>query len=115
MARVVGRIDLERAIDVIASRRRRALILALEYVLTESRKLVPHQEGTLERSGRVVVEDDGSRGAVTYDTPYAVRQHEDLSLQHNAGREAKYLEKVLLLRSAVIAQIIAQELGRALQ
>ena len=33
--------------------------------------------------------------AVSYDTPYAIRQHEDLSYKHDAGRKAKYLEDPL--------------------
>jgi hypothetical protein len=40
----------------------------LEHVLAESRKIVPLDEGTLERSGRVDVE--GMDGAVSYDTVY---------------------------------------------
>jgi hypothetical protein len=63
---------------------------ALEHLLAESRKLVPLDEGTLERSGRVV--RAGMNGIVTYDTVYARRQHEELSWKHLPGRSAKYLE-----------------------
>lgn len=63
---------------------------ALEHLLTESRKLVPLREGTLERSGRVV--RAGMNGYVTYDTVYARRQHEELNWKHLPGRSAKYLE-----------------------
>lgn len=62
----------------------------LEHVLFESRKIVPLDEGTLERSGRVIV--NGLEGAVSYDTVYARRQHEELTWKHKPGRVAKYLE-----------------------
>jgi len=62
----------------------------LEHVLFEARKIVPLREGTLERSGRVV--RNGLDGAVTFDTVYARRQHEELTWKHLPGRTAKYLE-----------------------
>lgn len=62
----------------------------LEHVLFEAQKIVPLEEGTLERSGRVV--RDGLNGAVTFDTVYARRQHEELTWRHLPGRSAKYLE-----------------------
>lgn len=62
----------------------------LEHILAESKKIVPLEEGTLERSGRVSV--DGLNGTVSYDTVYAVRQHEELTWRHLPGRSAKYLE-----------------------
>lgn len=66
------------------------LRLALEFVLAESQKVVPLEEGTLQRSGKVDVE--GLNGSVSYDTVYAVRQHEELTWRHLPGRTAKYLE-----------------------
>lgn len=68
------------------------LLMALENVLAESNRLVPLDEGTLERSGRVQVDEQNMRGIVSYDTPYAMRQHEELSWKHAPGRQAKYLE-----------------------
>lgn len=62
----------------------------LEHVLGKARQIVPLEEGTLERSGRVV--RNGMEGAVTFDTLYARRQHEELDWKHLPGRSAKYLE-----------------------
>lgn len=59
-------------------------------LLDESRKQVPVDIGTLSRSGMVSAE--GLQATVSYDTPYAVVQHEKLSLRHQRGRKAKYLE-----------------------
>jgi hypothetical protein len=67
------------------------LTRALEHTLGVSQQLVPLREGTLERSGKVIVE--GLNGAISFDTVYAVRQHEELSWRHLPGRQAKYLEQ----------------------
>ncbi len=61
-------------------------------MLAESDTRVPIEEGTLSRSGHVSEDRQQLKVAVSYDTPYAVVQHEEMSFQHDAGREAKYLE-----------------------
>ncbi len=73
----------------------RGLFLGAEHVLEESRRLVPIEEGTLERSGLASVDEGQLRAAVSYDTVYACRQHEEMSWSHDAGRQAKYLEQPL--------------------
>lgn len=85
--------------------------LAAEHLLQESRTLVPHEEGTLERSGTVSA--DGLRAAVSYDTPYAIPQHEDLELKHDDGREGKYLEKPARAEAQTMQDIIATQIRRA--
>lgn len=86
---------------------------ALEHLLTESRKIVPLDEGTLERSGRVDV--DGLNGSVSYDTVYAVRQHEELTWKHLPGRSAKYLEKPMNSERDVMLRLMAVPLRRWLR
>lgn len=85
----------------------------LEHVLAEAKKIVPHEEGTLERSGRVV--RDGLNGAVTFDTVYAQRQHEELDWKHKPGRSAKYLEKPMNSEREVVLQLMAVPLRRWLR
>lgn len=70
------------------------LQLAGENVLQKSNQHVPLLEGTLERSGTVTSERAGqsATAAISYDTPYAVAQHEDLTYRHPEGRNAKFLE-----------------------
>lgn len=63
-----------------------------EDVLRESREVVPIEEGTLGRSGFAEVDRRQLVGQVAFDTPYAVRQHEDPTLRHDAGRKHHYLE-----------------------
>lgn len=84
------------------------LALAAQEVLGRSNQKVPIEEGTLQRSGKASVSDDGTRAAVSYDTPYAVRQHEDLTYRHDKGRTAKYLENALNESRETILQLVAQ-------
>lgn len=114
MAKLVGSINLEAAVQGVEDgpARKRALLKALEHLLGASRQLVPHEEGTLERSGRVTVLVPGKLGAVVYDTPYAVRQHEELDYQHDPGRTAKYLETPMTTERAVMLALMAAELRK---
>ncbi|MFF1306804.1 minor capsid protein [Streptomyces sp. NPDC058307] len=93
----------------------RGLRIAAEHVLAESRKVVPIEEATLERSGVATVDESSLTAAVSYDTPYAIRQHEELNYRHDAGRSAKYLERPLTEQADTVAEIIAAQLRRSLR
>lgn len=84
--------DLEPAIG-------EALVADLkETVLPASKELVPVDTGRLRDSGFVDGPEIGSGNAsaeIGYDTPYATKQHEDLSLNHPNGGEPKFLETPL--------------------
>lgn len=114
MAKMVGAINLEAAVDGQRNRaaRQRALILALEHLLGAARQIVPWQEGTLERSGKVTVLVEGELGAVSFNMPYAVRQHEELTWKHDPGKSAKYLELPMTTERAVMLALMAQALRR---
>jgi hypothetical protein len=86
-----------------------------EHLLQVSRERVPIEEATLERSGVVSVDESSMTAAVSYDTPYAVRQHEELSYRHDPGRTAKYLEGPLREEKDTILAIIAAQVRRALR
>lgn len=73
----------------------RGLGMAAEHVLAKSREVVPLEEATLSRSGTASVDEAGEVAAVSFDTPYAARQHEELTWRHAPGRTAKYLERPL--------------------
>ncbi|MEV6800516.1 hypothetical protein AB0M91_19545 [Micromonospora rifamycinica] len=83
------------------------LTLSAEHLLQVSRTEVPLEEATLERSGTVSVDRDDLRAAVSYDTVYAVRQHEELTWRHDEGRKAKYLEDPFHQERDVILALIA--------
>lgn len=61
-------------------------------VLSEAVDRVPLDTGDLSRSGAVHQRQGALEAWVVFDSPYAIRQHEDLTLEHKNGREAKYLE-----------------------
>jgi len=86
---------------------------AAEHLLGESRRIVPIEEATLERSGVASVDPARMMSAVSFDTVYAVRQHEELTWRHDAGRSAKYLERPMHEQAPVIQQIIAAEVRKA--
>ena len=90
----------------------RGLTLGLEQILTTARQRVPIEEGTLERSGATAQRD--LSGVVSFDTPYAVVQHEDLTLNHDAGRQAKYLETAMADERTTVARIVQQQIRNAL-
>lgn len=87
---------------------------ATEHLLGASRARVPIEEGTLERSGAASVDRANLRGVVSYDGPYAIRQHEELTWQHDPGRTAKYLEGPAHEEADVIKALIAARIRRAL-
>lgn len=105
-----GRINLEIPRKAIKDGAGKGLQLALEHVLTEANKTVPHDEGTLERSGFTSVDTAKGRGAVSYDTPYAVRQHEDMTLHHDGKGRAKWLENTLTDEAGTVGDIVAQSI-----
>ena len=88
----------------------RGLALAGEHVLGEAKKRVPIEEATLERSGATSLDADDLKVAVTFDTPYAVYQHEVLDLQHDEGREAKYLENAINAEIDTVRNIVAMSI-----
>ncbi|APD18763.1 hypothetical protein SEA_RALEIGH_11 [Streptomyces phage Raleigh] len=93
----------------------RGLRLAAEHVLERSRRRVPIEEATLERSGVASVDESALTAGVSYDTPYAVRQHENLHYRHDGGRTAKYLEGPLTEEAGAVAAIIAAQVRRSLR
>lgn len=98
----------------------RGLGLAAQNVLNVSNTRVPHEEGDLERDGGWSVDDAQLKAAVSYGRradvkDYAVVQHEDMSLNHDAGRSAKFLESAITGERATSAEIIAAQTRSSFQ
>ena len=76
---------------------KRALTKIGDDLLREANKDVPHDQGTLQLSGEVDVEETakGIGGTVSYDTPYAKRLHENPQYNFNKGRKGKWLEDAI--------------------
>jgi hypothetical protein len=62
-----------------------------------SKELAPLDTGDLRGSGFGEVEamTNNVIGTVSFNTPYALIQHEDMSFNHPRGGQAKYLEQPL--------------------
>ena len=89
---------------------RRGLLVAGEHILGVSGDRVPHETGELMRSGATSQDDDTV--AVSYDTDYAVVQHEDTSLNHDSGRQAKFLESAFASEQATALRIIGNSIRK---
>jgi hypothetical protein len=74
----------------------------------------PDQAVDLAASGRVVMDVTPLTGRVvayiTYDTDYAVKQHESLHLRHPRGGGPHFLENALLEHARNVAPAIAAKL-----
>lgn len=84
------------------------------FLLEESRKIVPIDEGDLHDSSRVVGKGRGFKNeqSVEYRMPYALRQHEDLTYKHAPGKSAQYLEKPMRRFKTRMAQIMKDEMQK---
>ncbi|RLV56059.1 hypothetical protein D9V41_09225 [Aeromicrobium phragmitis] len=108
------------AVNINLGRARRAYVeagadalgIAAEHVLQVSNTRVPVEEGTLERSGTTSVDKSKLVAAVSYDTPYAVAQHERMDYAHKGKGQAKYLESALTGERRVVAKLLADEIRR---
>lgn len=100
-----------RAKDILNGSANRGVALAAEHILGESNKKVPIEEATLMRSGTVSTDPGKFSAAVSFDTPYAVRQHEDMHLRHDQGRTAKYLENAMNSEVTTAAEIIRKTIA----
>lgn len=105
----------DRVVARLRGARMEGLELAAEHLLQVSSGLAPHEEGDLERSGEVSTDEASGTVAVSYDRPYAVRQHEDLTLRHDDGRQAKYLEDPMSTERDVMLALIAKAAGKPLE
>lgn len=86
---------------------------AAQMVQTESLAVVPRASDVLADSAKVSPAQEADLvAAVSYDTPYAVKQHEALGFHHPRGETAKYLERPLIANRAAVGRIIAAAMRR---
>lgn len=123
MARKRTWFDADPARDLAARVGMKALHDGAEAILTESLKEVPHATGTLARSAAVTDASREDAVYISYNTPYAVRQHEDLTLRHpdprnpisTPGRKAKYLEDPFNRLKAKVMKAVRLKVKKALK
>jgi hypothetical protein len=94
--------------------RNKGLRMAVEHLLGEAIPLTPIRDNPLRNSGTTSVDKATGTAAVSFDTPYAVRQHEELTWRHEEG-QAKYLEQPFNTEKATMLALIAAEERRALR
>jgi hypothetical protein len=104
----------DEVVDFIHEQARETVYLAGEYVLETANRTAPIEEETLIRSGEVDMHESEARGSVSYDTPYARRQHEELDYDHDPGRRAKWLELTLVEEGPQVSAFMQAEMERRL-
>lgn len=89
---------------------------AMEELSRLSGAVVPYDMGDLDRSRKVTIvpTPDGFEGAVSYDTVYAARQHEEVTWRHDPGRTAKFLGNPMRANAERLKQHIADATRDAL-
>jgi hypothetical protein len=82
--------------------------------LEEANRTIPLEEGIMQDSGFTEVDRDALEAQIAYSTPYAQKQHEDVTLHHDPGREDHWLEKTVDRNRQAYADYIATEVRRRL-
>lgn len=97
MSKTRIKVNINKALikTTVKSGSKKATWAALDHLKSVSNEQVPIDQGPLKNSSYVDVNDDGSQGTLSYDTPYAVPQHENTWYNHQRGRKGKYLEDPL--------------------
>ena len=83
-----------------------------EVILGESQKIVPVDFGALKESGTVRANNKTNIVTISYNTPYARKQHEDNTLNHPKGGQAKYLEQPFNEKAKELESYIKKALER---
>ena len=93
----------------------RAVEIWCQHVLGEAQRGAPVEEGTLRASGEVTVERtaDGADFTISFSTPYAAKQHEELGYRHPTGGHAKYLETPFKANLPRLAPVVAAAVAKA--
>jgi hypothetical protein len=82
-----------------------------EIVRAEAVQRAPKDRGTLRLSAKTTV--DGNKAAVSFNTKYAARQHEEVGYHHSEG-EAKYLENAVTAKRQDFLNHVTEQVRKAL-
>jgi len=92
----------------------RALHTGAEHILSKAIDQAPLDKGPLRRSGTVTDNEQEGEVSISFNTPYARRQHEELTWRHTDGK-AKYLEDPFNEHKALVIRRVRAEIERALR
>lgn len=87
-----------------------AMKIASEYLLTEANNTVPFDDGILKASGKTSSDELTMKVAVSYDTPYAVRLHENPQYNFQGNGRGKWLELTMNENKQEIIRLIQQQI-----
>lgn len=104
-------LDIDRVSDAAATAAPVGAGKAMEHVRGVVATLIPYEFGHLV--GTADVQVNGNDASLTYDGPYARRQHEELTWRHEQG-QAKYLEQPMHTERDTALAIVAKEIREAL-
>ncbi len=109
--------QLRRYRDQCAKGAAKGVFIATEFLGRESQKVTPVSEkggkygppGTLKKSMETHYTGSGfdKQGMVSYNTPYAIYVHEDMSKWHASGTYAKFLQRTAWEKRAEISAMIS--------
>lgn len=102
----------DQALQRLEEAKKDALFRASAHLRERAVQRTPVETGHLRNSAKNTV--SGDQAAVSYNTPYAARQHEELGWQHTDG-EAKFLENAMRAERDNIRKIIGDRIGRELK
>jgi len=94
--------------DDIKRRIPTALNNVASFIEDESNQRAPRDEGAMINSSNVHI--DGNTAAISYNVPYALKQHEDLELHHPHGGSAKFLSRAIDENRTRIEQFLRDSL-----
>lgn len=106
--------DFEAVLDSVNEQMHELMPVAVgrgaEHVRGVAAELTPVRDGFLVGSAGVTVHGDEAH--ISFDGPYARRQHYELTWKHTKG-QALYLEQPMLTEAEKVLDIIADTLGGA--
>ena len=105
--------DKELAQEVVEKAAMKGLRKLGEEILTEAKELCPVDSGTLRQSGSVRANSKNKTVEISFNTPYALKQHEEMSYNHPNGGQAKYLEQPFNERVKEAQWYAEKEIGKA--
>ena len=105
--------DKELAKEVVEKAALKGLRKLGEEILSEAQTLCPVDTGTLRRSGSVRASSADNTVKISFNTPYALRQHEEMSYNHPKGGQAKYLEQPFNSRVKEAQYYAEKEIAKA--
>lgn len=104
-------LDIEKVVGAAVTGAPRGAGLAMEHIRGVAAPLTPEDTGHLVGTADVKVE--GDEASITFDGPYARRQHEELTWRHEKG-QAKYLEQPMHTERDTALGIVAKTIREAM-